>query len=185
MHNAMKETKLSTDIQEFLNKKATSEFLLAARRFIQLLETSGIPNDIFYKTAHLSLSQLYATGHKLEEIDLKYSSADSDFDSDKLFDGKDLGQISDLGEDAFYSEVFDPIYDEKEEVVQGWLVDDFSDIYRDLKIELNKIDAIGTDEAVEDALWQLKWGFLNHWGQHCINAIRAFHFLVYDGKHVM
>jgi hypothetical protein len=181
----MSNIRLSEDIQDFLNRKTTTDFLEAARGFIQLLETNGIPNDVFYRTAHLSLSQLYATGHKLEEIDLKYSSADSDFDEDKLFDGKDVKQIFTLGEDAFYSEVFDPIYDKKEEVVQGWLVDDFLDIYRDLKIELRKIDTICTDEAVEDALWQLKWSFLNHWGQHCINALRALHYLVYDGKHVM
>lgn len=24
--------------------------------------------------------------------------------------------------------------------------------------------------------------FVNHWGQHCILALRAFHFLNYDGK---
>lgn len=181
----MTDIKLSTDIQEYLSKKTTTEFLTAARQFIQLLEARGIPNDVFYKTVHLSLSELYAAGHKLEEINLKYSSADSDFNRDELFDGKDLSQISALGEEAFYSEVFDPIYDENEETVQGWLVDDFSDIYRDLKIELKKIDTIGTDEAIEDALWQLKWSFLNHWGQHCINALRALHFLAYDGKHVM
>jgi hypothetical protein len=68
------------------------------------------------------------------------------------------------------------------EPTQGWLVDDFADIYRDLKIELTKIEKIGTDEAVEDALWQLKWSFTNHWGQHCINALRALHYLWYDGK---
>lgn len=65
------------------------------------------------------------------------------------------------------------------EPTQGWLIEDFSDIYRDLKIELNKIDTIATNEAVEDALWQLKWSFFNHWGNHCINAIRYLHYYCY------
>jgi len=184
-HNAMADLMLSKDIQEFLDRQPTKEFLTNSRQFVQLLETKNVSNEDFYKKAHLSLSQLYAAGHKLEEIDLKYSSAESDFDRDKLFDDKNLGQIAELEEYSFYSEVFDPIYDKDKEIVQGWLVDDFSDIYRDLKIELNKIDSIGTDDAVEDALWQMKWSFLNHWGQHCVNALRAFHFLIYDGKHVM
>jgi len=64
-------------------------------------------------------------------------------------------------------------------------VDDFADIYRDLKIELIKIEKIGTDEAVEDALWQIKWSFVHHWGQHCINALRYFHYLYYDGKQTL
>jgi hypothetical protein len=105
--------------------------------------------------------------------------------------------ISTLGKDCFYWEVFDPTYTEQDngqpgqdwkikdkEPTQGWLVDDFSDIYRDLKIEFEKIK-IGTDEAIEDAFWQMKWSFINHWGHHCINALRYLHYLWYDGKLAM
>lgn len=177
-------SRVSTDIQEFLDRGTTKEFLISARQFISLLETENISTTDFYKRAHLSLSQLYAAGHRLEEISLKYSNAIT-VDRDELFENKNIAKISELGKDAFYWEVFDPIYDEDKEPTQGWLVDDFSDIYHDLKIELRKIDTIATNEAVEDALWQMKWSFLNHWGQHCISALRALHFLSYNGKHIM
>ena len=90
--------------------------------------------------------------------------------------------------------MFNPSYTEQEgqpglgwkisdkEASQGWLVDDFFDIYRDLKIELSKIDTIATDEAIEDALWELKWGFFHHWGNHCINAMRYLHYWHFEGK---
>jgi hypothetical protein len=185
---------LSDDIHEFLNLDTTKQFLAAANKFVRVLEDSTFPKDEFLRHCHTALIELYSTGHKLHEIELKYSSSESDFDRDELFDNKNAGIVSELGEEAFYWEVFDPTYSEQEgnpkqgwtitdrEASQGWLVDDFADIYRDLKIELQKITEIGTDEAVEDALWQLKFSFRNHWGGHCINAIRYLHYYWYDNK---
>lgn len=190
----MTTNKLSTDIKEFLKRTSTETFLLAARQFVQLLENTNIDKGIFYPKVHAALLELYASGHKLDQIEPKYLSDGRDFDRDAIFENKNAGQISDLGAEAFYWEIFDPAYSEKEgqpnagwtitdrEPSQGWLVDDFADIYRDLKIELLKIDKIGTDEAIEDALWQLKWSYAHHWGQHCINALRYLHYFYYEGK---
>jgi hypothetical protein len=189
--------KLSTDIREFLERTSTQSFLLSARQFVDLLETENIDKEIFYSKAHTALLDLYSDGHKLDLIELNYSSADSDFDRETIFENKNVGLISELGAETYYWEIFDPTYSEKDgkpnagwtitdrEASQGWLVDDFADIYRDLKIELMKIEKIRTDEAVEDALWQLKWSFAHHWGQHCINALRYFHYLYYDGKQTL
>jgi len=189
--------KLSTDIKEFLERTSTQTFLFAARQFVELLETGNIDKEIFYSKAHSTLLDLYSTGHKLDKIELNYSSEDRDFDRNTIFENKNVGLISELGEEAFYLEIFDPTYSEKngqpnsgwtindKEATQCWLVDDFADIYQDLKIELIKIDNIRTDEAVEDALWSLKFSFANHWGKHCINALRYFHHLYYDGKQTL
>ena len=189
--------KLSIDIKEFLAKTSTKTFLLAARQFVGLLETKTINKEEFYSKAHNALIDLYSAGYKLEPIKLKYSSEETDFNRDEIFDNKNVGKISELGAETIYWEIFDPIYSEKDgqpnaswaiedkEATQGWLVDDFADIYRDLKIELIKIDNIGTDKAVEDALWNLKWSFHHHWGNHCINALRYFHYLYYDGKQTL
>jgi hypothetical protein len=193
----MTTNKLSIEIKEFLEKSSTKDFLFAARQFVNLLETKTIDKAFFYTKAHLTLLELYVAGHKLEKIELKYSSADSDFDKDTIFVNKNADLISELGVEAFYWEIFDPTYSEKngqsnlgwtiidKDASQGWLVDDFADIYQDLKIELLKIDNIETDEAIEDALWQLKWSFSHHWGEHCINALRYFHYLYYDGKQTL
>lgn len=186
--------KLSEDIKNFLDKDSTKDFLKAARHFVDLLEIEQIDQEEFYLQAHKALVDLYAAGHKLVWIDLKYSDSDKDYDRDDFDRGKNAGKIGDLGEETFYWEVIDPTYTEQDgqpgqgwkitdkEPSQGWLVDDFSDIYNDLKTDLDKIDNNWTDEFVEDALWQMKWGFDHHWGHHCINAMRALHYLWYDGK---
>jgi len=176
---------LSPDLQEFLAKPTTTNFLHSAREFITLLELDTIDSKEFYKRAHTALADLYACGQRLEIVEIKSSRADRDFDRDELFENKHAYKISDLDGNAYYWEVFDTNYDKDADPVQGWLVDDFADIYHDLKIELNKIDKIGSNEAVEDALWTLKWSFKTHWGHHCVSALRAFHFLNYDGRDVI
>lgn len=185
---------LSTSIKEFLEKTSTETFLSAARHFVELLEKTAIEKEVFYSKAHTALLDLYSAGHKLDEIELKYSDANEDFDREAIFENRNAGLISELGSEVFYWEVFDPTYLEidgrpsvgwsikDKEATMGYLVDDFGDIYRDLKIELTKIDSIGTDVAIEDALWQLKFNFTHHWGNHCINALRYLHYLYYDGK---
>jgi sugar phosphate isomerase/epimerase len=190
---------LSKEITELLKKESTIEFLAAARQFIKLVENSNLSNELFYKESHKSLATLYQTALNLENVDLIYSGPESEFkgiNKDELRK-QNIKLISKLGKDSVYWEVFDPTYTEDDgkpgngwklkdkEPSQGWLVDDFADIYADLKEEINKIDEIGTDESIEDALWQLKFGFNHHWGNHCINAMRALHFLWYDGKTAM
>jgi len=196
MPNAKTTMKVSHDIQTFLDKETTISFLKVAEDFIELIEAENNSPEQFYKQAHGTLIDLYSSGHKLEQIELKYSSADSNFGKadDEFFKNQNQALISTLGKECFYWEVFDPTYTENEngqpeqgwkitdkEPSQGWLVDDFADIYRDLKIEIEKMK-IETDEAVEDALWQMKWSFINHWGHHCVNALRYLHYLWYDGK---
>jgi hypothetical protein len=185
---------LSNELLQFLDLDTTRKFLAAAQEFVDVIEDKTISKNEFLRRSHSALIELYSSGQKLQEIKLKYSSAASDFDRNELFDNKNAGVISELGEQAFYWEVLDPTYLEKHETPepgwtisdrepsQGWLVDDFADIYRDLKIELEKINKIGTDEAVEDALWQLKFSFRNHWGGHAINAMRHLHYYWYDNK---
>lgn len=175
---------LSTEITELLNRKSTTDFLKTARQFVKLIENGDLNQETFYRESHKALSELYRTALELETIDPIYSSSDIEFDEIDQNELREMnkGLVSKLGKECFYWVVFDPAYDKEDEPTQGWLVDDFADIYADLKEELTKIDQIGTDESIEDALWQLKFGFNHHWGNHCIDAMRALHYLRYDGK---
>lgn len=175
------ELELSNSILDFLNLDTTKSFLVAANQFVSILEADNITKEDFIKQSHCALISLYSTGYKLQEIELIYSSVDSDFDREKLFDNKNRNLISDLGLQAFYFEAFDPNFDKEGDLSQGWLVDDFADIYQDIKIELEKLK-LGTNEATEDALWQLKFSFRHHWSDHCINALRYLHYYWYDNK---
>jgi hypothetical protein len=70
-----------------------------------------------------------------------------------------------------YWEIFNPITDSPEEPVAGSLVDDLSDIYRDVARGLVLFES---GERAE-ALWQWGFNFRTHWGEHATGALRALH----------
>ena len=178
---------LSKEIKSLLNSKETQNFLKVARSFIELVENKEIKEKEFYPKIHKKLTELYNAGLSLKSVELIHSSAKSEFKtlSTEELMSHNFNLISSLEKDCFYWKIFDPTYEKENEPTQGWLVDDISDIYADLKEEIYKIDTIGTDESIEDGLWQLKFGFTTHWGNHCIDAIRALHYIYYEGKITM
>ncbi len=188
------EKNLSSNTKQFLKRETTKSFIKTANDFVKLLEVKKMELSKFFPLLHSNLLELYSAGHSLDIIELKSTSDVRDFDRDKLFIDINTHLVSELGIECFYWEIFDPTYTETnrrpdsgweitdKKATQGWLVDDLADIYRDIKVELTKIEEIGTDEAIEDALWNFKWGFKHHWGNHCINALRYLHYLYYEGK---
>lgn len=80
--------------------------------------------------------------------------------------------VSSLGVDGYW-EVFDPR--ELDEPVGGSLTDDLVDIYRDLRRGLSL--AIG---SLSDAVWEWKFSFETHWGNHATDAIRVLHRVATD-----
>ena len=178
---------LSEETKSLFEAKETQQFLNAARGFISLIENREIEKQEFYFQIHKKLTDIYCAGLTLKSVELIYSNHETEFDTIEKEELKiqNVNLISSLGKDCFYWEIFDPTDEKDREPTQGWLVDDVADIYADLKNELYKIDQIGTDEAVEDGLWQLKFGFTTHWGNHCVNAIRALHYTHYEGKTTM
>jgi hypothetical protein len=75
------------------------------------------------------------------------------------------------GFDAFetYWEIFDP-YD-LQEAVAGSLSDDLLDVYRDLRRGL----ALWDCHHDAGAVWEWKFHFDAHWGDHAVDALRALH----------
>ena len=71
------------------------------------------------------------------------------------------------GEFSLYWEVYDPF--NLDEAVCGSLIDDLSDIYNEIQAGICMYEC-GKNE---DAIWQWKWSFENHWKYHATDAIRA------------
>ena len=83
-------------------------------------------------------------------------------------DGPDVDQEVSTPTDwpDVYHEVFDPYVDEPP--VCGSLSDDLLDIYRDLKRGLVAYDA----GQVGAAVWEWRFHFDHHWGDHAVDALR-------------
>jgi hypothetical protein len=75
-----------------------------------------------------------------------------------------------LGDHEEYWEVFDPY--QEDSLVSTTLSDDILDVYRDVGQGLRLWDR---DLPREAAIWEWRFHFEWHWGDHAIDALRALH----------
>jgi hypothetical protein len=155
----------------------TKPFLRAARRYCSFIETTTKSDTEFLEELEGVLLDLYKTATTLRSPTLLH---EKDFEHEVSTDGLDsiLHRIgARIGGNSVYWEVFEPFDHDNHDPVCGDLVDDLGDIYRDIKRALVIFD-LDTAAAKDDAMWQLKFGFENHWGRHALGALMAIHHLL-------
>jgi len=82
-----------------------------------------------------------------------------------------------------YLEVFDADSKEAEGPVVSSISENMADIYQDIKNFL-LLYQTGTNEVMNDALWECRMNFENYWGQKLVNALRAIHMFNYSGEQI-
>lgn len=172
-------------IAPWWDSPSVDAFRDVATRFTRLMDTRDrhSATDLLH-AAHALLAQLYAAALALPEKPEAAFGEDTDDDGytvpepdraalerhhtrwRQLVDGL----AAQLGPNwTFYQEVFDPYASPPEAPVTGSLADDFADIYLDLTAGEEAWVAGDADEAV----WQWRFGFESHWGEHASGALRA------------
>jgi hypothetical protein len=82
-----------------------------------------------------------------------------------------------------YLEVFDEKINESEDPVISSISENIADIYQDLKDFLLLYET-GTQEVMNDAVWECRQNFENFWGQKLANSLRAIHKFIYSGEEI-
>ncbi|MCE5268919.1 MAG: DUF5063 domain-containing protein [Planctomycetaceae bacterium] len=59
------------------------------------------------------------------------------------------------------------------------LFDDLADIYRDLRDGM-RFYCLKTDKGIEEAIWQWRFDYEAHWGQHLFDALHTVHRIRYE-----
>jgi hypothetical protein len=141
-------------------KETISRFVKQAEAFCDFVDAAASLslNERLFE-ARQKLTDLLGEAFKLPEGDGEASDP-----------GENIALPSDwpgFGEYDYYFEVFDPY--KLEEPVTGHLSDDIFDIYRDLKRGLVAYNRGETGAAV----WEWRFHFEIHWGDHAVDALRA------------
>jgi Domain of unknown function (DUF5063) len=84
-----------------------------------------------------------------------------------------------LGDHDLYQEVFNPYG--KAEAIHASLSEDISSIYGSIKTYL-PLYAAGDIAAQREAVWNWRFGFDGHWGEHLTGCLRALHTLLRDQR---
>lgn len=144
--------------------RETAAFADQAHQFCDFIERgSALPLAERLTAARLRLLELYKAGSELPRVEPP--------------EGFDAGPNStrpdgwaDFDKFEVYWEVFDPYLDEAP--VAGSLSDDLLDVYFDVRRGLDLWKSKAPRAA---AIWEWRFHFDSHWGNHAVDALRALH----------
>jgi hypothetical protein len=166
--------------EKFIESEEYLIFKKSVDELFHLLEEETTASTYEFRCKlHKVLSKVYALSWDLPPIELQFETEKEDLLSEHQLKKMNLLISNKLGDKNFYFEVFDPFHLEKEDPTQGWLIDDLSDIYKEIKNGILKIES-KKPAFIEDGIWDIVFGRNVHWGNHAINAIRALHYDNYN-----
>jgi len=162
-----------------LYSRNVTEFVQAAGECCMLFEnTLQFQKKDFIRKVHQLLPLLYLKGTLLPTTESIFDDENEHFVTEEEWFAVHDSIKQKLGYHDEYPEIFDPQTHEDELQSTASLADNFADIYQDLKNFLT-LYHVGTDEIMNDALWEVRMNFEEFWGQKCVNAMRALHRVYY------
>lgn len=156
-------------------------FVTASNSFCQLLDGSAAADGKAFITSMVEmLSRIYADFLVLGDTEPVYDSApestvtEQDWASVYQQVAKTLGRYNDYLRPAETDE-FD-----RSEMVRHTVSEDLADIFQELK-DFTVIYSRGLEELMNDAAWELKERFAEHWGTKLLRSLLALHELFIRG----
>lgn len=160
------------------------EFTAAANEYCKYAEHfSELKGDEILKIMQRLLPFIYLKASLLPALEPFFEEGNEKFvreaDWVKIHDAlrEKLGTAND------YLEVFDEKMSDSEGPVTCSIAEDLADIYQDLKDYLILYQT-GTNEVMNDAIWECRMNFENYWGQKLVNSLRAMHSFIYSGEEI-
>jgi len=164
-----------TPIHDFVYSNALVEFVKAANDYCAFLEQlKGEEGRSFVVDAVKHLSGVYntflGTGDTEPVYDTPAEPAVTEQEWSALFQriSMILGPHNDIlrmaGEGEF----------DRSELVNHTISEDLADVYQELR-DFTSIYSRGIEELMNDAAWELKERFAEHWGSKLLRALQALH----------
>jgi len=164
-----------TAVHNFVYSKALVEFVKAANACCHFLEQlQGSEGKAFIASSVLHLSHLYALFVQVG-------------DSEPVFDSPPEPTVTEPEWSALFHRIagiLGPHNDilrvaaeeefDRSELVNHTISEDMADVYQELR-DFTVIYSRGLEEYMNDAAWELKVRFAEHWGAKLLRALTALH----------
>jgi hypothetical protein len=146
-------------------------FRAAAESFIQTVDSSSnLEREAFLASVSHCLAEVYTSALHLPAVEPETTGVDETPFPTEQWAGLFRSIKEKIGPLDAYWAVFDST--EKEAPVQGSLAGDISEIYYDLRQNL-QLGEKGIPHG--DLMWELRESFREHWGRHAIEALKTIH----------
>ncbi len=156
-----------------------TEFITVAGEFCSFVENTNRfdKKDFLDKTRKL-LPLLYLKASLLPKLESIFDDENEKFVTEEEWEFIRNSVQKKLGFHDDYLEVFDPLTHEQVEQSTASISDNLADIYQDLKNFITLYN-IGTEEIMNDALWECQLNFEEFWGFKLLNAFKAIHYVYF------
>jgi hypothetical protein len=160
------------------------EFVAVANEYCKYAEHAGqIKGDEMLRILQRILPLLYLKASLLPVLEPFFEDG-----NEKFVTESDWYRIHDSFREKFgtandYADIHVDRINEPDTVVNSSLAENMSDIYQDIK-DFLLLYQTGTQEVMNDAVWECRMNFENIWGQKLVNAMRAIHRFIYSGEEI-
>ena len=160
------------------------EFVAVANEFCKYAEHAGeLKGDELLKILQRILPLMYLKATLLPQLEPYFEDGNERFVSER-----DWKTIHDTLREKFgtaddYPEVFGDKSRETEGHFNSSISEDITDIYQDIK-DFLLLYQTGTNEVMNDAVWECRQHFEDYWGQKLVNSLRAIHSFIYSGEEI-
>ncbi|MBG0859175.1 MAG: DUF5063 domain-containing protein [Bacteroidales bacterium] len=160
------------------------EFVAVANEYCKYAEhAADVKGDEMMRIMQRILPLMYLKASLLPQLEPYFEDG-----NEKFVTEADWFRIHDLFKRQFgsaddYLEVFDDKFLVSDRPVPSSLSENMADIYQDMK-DFLLLYQTGTEEVMNDAVWDCKMNFENIWGQKLVNALRAIHKFIYSGEEI-
>jgi hypothetical protein len=152
-----------------------TEFVTVASEYCSFVEnTARFAKKDFLDKARKLLPLIYLKGSLLPKFESVFEDENEKFVTEEEWGFIHNSVQKKLGFHDEYREVFDPLTHEHVEQSTTSISDNLADIYQDLKNFVTLYN-IGTEEIMNDALWECQLNYEEFWGQRLLNALKAIH----------
>jgi hypothetical protein len=170
---------MDSGLSHILYSKNVLEFVTVASEYISFTESANEQDRQELLTRYQKLLPLlYLKASLLPSVENQYSEIVEKFCAENDWNFVESVMKNKLGAHNDYLEVFDPDMAFSEGPLPASISENLADIYQETKDFVMNY-GIGTTEIMNDALWECKENFEQHWGQKLLNALRAIHLAIY------
>jgi hypothetical protein len=160
------------------------EFVAVANEFCKYAEhAKEMEGDEMLKILQRILPLMYLKASLLPKLDPYFEEG-----NEKFVTEADWVRIHSTFRNKFgtaddYLEVFDEKMNDSVGPVVSSISENMADIYQDIK-DFLLLYQTGTNEIMNDAVWECRLNFENYWGQKLVNSMRAIHRFLYSGEEI-
>ena len=170
-----------SSLHNYVYSSEMVEFVTICNSYCQFLEQlKEMDGKAFIEQSVKHLSSVYATLMKLQETEPVFEPA-----GEPTVTEQDWSMVYQrisliLGR---YNDILRPAEDEefdRSDLVTHTISEDMADVFQDLR-DFTSIYSRGIEELMNDAAWELKERFAEHWGKKLLRSLMALHDLFIQG----